>query len=245
MQWRSEDGVSLPILVSSLWLTLVLLGASLDVGMFYITRQQLKTVADASALAGAGTARTQMTVMLYRTVWVHHEGSYTDELGNSYSWDYWSPDDNDVVTATGWAEDVWAPHHYRGVSLNSVPAFRSLCDVGDSSTWRVCYADDLVPSSCIAFDDPARSAAGVARGAFDTLQSKWSGGQLQHLQVAAIERSQGRMGNGALRQLDYRVRVALKAEMPTRFLKLFGFDSMPVSADVTARWQGFPTKCVT
>ncbi len=216
MHWSDERGsTSLMALLAVATIAIGFLAFSVDLAMWYVYRQQVRTALDAAVTAGAMQGRYELTVAAVgkqqskRNVCVGPGGSCSQQ---AQVWQYGPT--TTVPLATGLEKSVWAPYKYGAQKLWET--FPGQC-VSPSQEGFFCQ--ELTVVSC-RVTDPG-TAVQAAREAYEANQSRWAGRLVKVQEVGPT------VVAGQANRLDFRVEMSVSAEMPTRFMKMFGFSTVP------------------
>jgi|GEM_PF-3832082 len=221
-RFRGERGGSSVLLLAAWGLIMAFLVIAVDFVLAYIYQHQMRTAVEAAVTAGSRQAAYQMQVELKRTMyqWVEQRDGSGRVVQSG-----WQKIPADVVVGPGWEEEIWAPYKYRGLPLWE--AYPSQCDRSPQKPVSyICEKAEVVPGSCIAAERHPGAAQQAAWATYQANTARWG----DTLEVRVIEPPAVHTDG-----TSFTVTMAVEAEMPTMFLRLFGMDTFPIrvrSADL-------------
>jgi hypothetical protein len=223
MLGRLNQRGSSSIMLLMIWGALVgFLGIAFDLALTYVYRQQIRTAMEAAVTAGAHQGEYYMSVRLIRQkfqwLWTCNDVTQPDGTKVCVPYKYLDTpvDANEVVT--GPEKTVWAPWRYQKQPL--YVAYPQYCQQQqEDGTYYFCYKAEVIKDSCRVVERRPGLAVEADWQAFNDNKQRWAS-QLQNVQIDPPQLT----ANG----LHFEVTMAVQAEMPTMFLRMIGFPTLPI-----------------
>lgn len=224
---REERGANSILLLAAWGVVMAFLVMACDFVLAYIYQHQVRTAVEAAVTAGSKQAEYQMQVRLKRTMYQWEEQTKCDNGQCRTVKAGWKKTPADVTVGPGWEKDIWAPYRYRRQPLWQ--AYPEQCDRSlKKPVSYICQKAEVVADSCIAAERHPGAATQAAWAAYRANTGRWEN-QLEQVRVTQPPEAQAE-------GTAFGVTMAVEAEMPTMFLRLFGVDHLPIrvrSADLT------------
>jgi hypothetical protein len=202
---QGQRGSAMVATVLAWTMFLVSLALAIDIGRVYLFREQLRTAADAGALAGAMQVQRMVRVVMPRQVW---EDVYCDDPlgGPRYACDEELVGAS-AVDVSGLEDPVWTKKTFRDVNCGG----DYVC--ADEAQWRVtCWLEPKGGD----WDAPRKAAR-------DMFLRNAAWGDEAVLTGFEVRYDQDR------RARDFEVKVGAELTMPTQLIAALGVKKIPIA----------------